>query len=138
MLSPAKVKYRKQHKGRNRGYAKNGYKLSFGSIGLLAVGRGFLSSRQIEAARVAMTRHAKRDGKVWIRVFPNKPITKKPSEVRMGKGKGALDFWVAVVKPGKILYEMDGVEDFIAKRALQLAAAKLPFSTKIIFRNGEF
>lgn len=137
MLSPAKTKYKKQHKGKNRGYAKKGTIISFGTIALLANGRGFLSSKQIEAARVAMTRHVKRDGKIWIRIFPNKPITKKPAEVRMGKGKGSVDSWVSVIKPGRILYEIDGVKESIARRAFRLAAAKLPFPIKIITIDQE-
>lgn len=137
MLSPARSKFRKQHKGRVRGDAKGGSNLSFGTVGLLCVGRGWLTARQIEAARIALTRHVKRGGKVWIRVFPDKPVTKKPAEVRMGKGKGAVEGYVAVVRPGRILYEMEGVTDDIAKRALELAASKLPFPTKIIMASAE-
>lgn len=137
MLSPAKTKYRKQQKGRMHGNAKGGTSLAFGTVGLLAAGRGWLTARQIEAARIALTRHVKRGGKVWIRVFPDKPITKKPAEVRMGKGKGGVEGWVAVVKPGRILYEMEGVSDEIAKRAMELASAKLPFDTKVVFASEE-
>lgn len=137
MLLPAKTKYKKYHKGRNRGYVKKGSQISFGSIGILALERGFLSSKQIEAARVAMSRYVKKDGKIWIRIFPNKPMTRKPAEVRMGKGKGSVDSWVAVIKPGKILYEIDGIKRTIAFMALKKAAAKLPFSIKIIVRNDE-
>ena len=137
MLSPARVKYRKQQKGRMRGNAKGGSELSFGTVGLLASGRGWMTARQIEAARIALTRHVKRGGKIWIRVFPDKPITKKPAEVRMGKGKGAPEGWVAVVKPGRILYEMEGVTDETAKEAMELAAAKLPFPTKIVYARDE-
>lgn len=137
MLSPARSKFRKQHKGRVRGNAKGGSELSFGTVGLLCTGRGWLTARQIEAARIALTRHAKRGGKVWIRVFPDKPITKKPAEVRMGKGKGAVEGYVAVVKPGRMLYEMEGVAEDVAKRAFELAASKLPFPTKIIMASTE-
>lgn len=137
MLSPAKTKYKKQHKGKNRGYSKGGTEISFGTIALLADGRGFLSSKQIEAARVAMTRYVKRDGAIWIRIFPNKPITRKPAEVRMGKGKGSVDSWVSVIKPGRILYEIDGIKESIARKAFRLAAAKLPFSIKIITIDRE-
>ena len=137
MLSPARSKFRKQHKGRVRGSAKGGSVLTFGTVGLLCMGRGWLTARQIEAARIALTRHVKRGGKVWIRVFPDKPVTKKPAEVRMGKGKGAVEGYVAVVKPGRILYEMEGVTDAIAKRAMELAASKLPFQTKIIMASTE-
>lgn len=137
MLSPARTKYRKQHKGRVHGTAKGGTELSFGTVGLMCVGRGWLTARQIEAARIALTRHVKRGGKIWIRVFPDKPVTKKPAEVRMGKGKGAVEGWVAVVKPGRMLYEMEGVADDIAKRAMELASSKLPFPTKVIFSSNE-
>ena len=135
MLQPKKVKHRKQHKGRMRGKAYRGCTLSFGDIGLQAVECSRLSSRQIEAARVAMTRHAKRGGKVWIRIFPDKPITKKPAETRMGKGKGNPEDWVAVIKPGRILYEMEGVTSKVAREALRLAAHKLPVATRIIERE---
>ena len=134
MLQPTRMKYRKQHKGRNTGIATRGNAVSFGDFGLKAVGRGRLTARQIEAARRAMTRHIKRGGRIWIRVFPDKPITKKPAEVRMGKGKGALDHWVAVVKPGKIMFELDGVPSAIAVEALRLAAQKLPVLTKTVIR----
>lgn len=137
MLSPARVKYRKQHKGRTYGNSKGGTSLAFGTVGLLCAGRGWLTARQIEAARIALTRHVKRGGKIWIRVFPDKPITKKPAEVRMGKGKGGVEGWVAVVRPGRILYEIDGVADDVAKRAMELAAAKLPFETRIVMRSQE-
>ncbi|MBW2195022.1 MAG: 50S ribosomal protein L16 [Deltaproteobacteria bacterium] len=138
MLSPKKVKYRKQQKGRMRGIAYRGSKLNFGEFGLQAVECGRMSSQQIEAARIAMTRHVKRGGKVWIRAFPDKPFTKKPAETRMGKGKGAPEGWVAVIRPGLILYEMAGVDSDLAKEALRLAAHKLPFKTRIIMRGGEY
>lgn len=135
MLSPKKVKYRKQQKGRMKGTARRGAKLNYGEFGLQAIECGFVSSRQIEAARVAMTRHVKRGGRMWIRIFPDKPITKKPAEVRMGKGKGAPEGWVAVVRPGRILYEMEGVTKDLAKEALRLAAHKLPLKTRFIERG---
>ena len=135
MLMPKKVKFRKMQKGRMTGKAYRGSKMSFGEYGLKAVEPGWISSRQIEAARIAITRHVKRGGKVWIRVFPDKPITKKPAETRMGKGKGNPEYWVAVVKPGRILYEMSGVSEEIAKEALRLAAHKLPVATKIVKRE---
>lgn len=135
MLSPKRTKFRKQHKGRNRGNAKRGSKVSFGDIGLQALTAGHITARQIEAGRIAITRHIKRHGQVWIRIFPDKPITKKPAETRMGKGKGSPEFWVAVIKPGRVLYEMEGVPEDIARRAFELAAAKLPFATKIIKRE---
>ncbi len=134
MLSPKKVKYRKQQKGRMKGLARRGCNLSYGEFGLQAVECGAISARQIEAARVAMTRHVKRSGKIWIRVFPDKPFTKKPAEVRMGKGKGAPEGWVAVVRPGKILYEMGGVSSSLAKEAFTLAARKLSIPTKFVRR----
>lgn len=137
MLSPNKVKYRKRHKGKQRGYAQRGNEISFGDFALMSTGRGWLTSRQIEAARIAMTRHVKRGGKIWIRVFPDKPITRKPAEVRMGKGKGSVDAWVAPINPGRILYEITGVEETIAREALQLAASKLPLSTKFLSREEE-
>ncbi|MBL4818222.1 MAG: 50S ribosomal protein L16 [Deltaproteobacteria bacterium] len=137
MLSPARMKFRKRQKGRMRGSAKGGSELSFGTVGLLATGRGWLTSRQIEAARVALTRHVKRGGKVWIRVFPDKPITKKPAEVRMGKGKGAVEGYVAVIKPGRVLYEIEGVAQDTANQALRLAGSKLPFSTRVIAESTE-
>jgi large subunit ribosomal protein L16 len=135
MLQPKKVKHRKQQKGRMRGKAYRGGTLAFGDFGLQAQESGRLSSRQIEAARVAMTRHVKRGGKVWIRVFPDKPITKKPAETRMGKGKGNPEEWVAVVKMGRILYEMEGVPVKVAQEALRLAAHKLPISTRFVQRE---
>jgi len=135
MLSPKKIKFRKQQKGKMRGLAWRGSKLNFGEYGLQAVGCGFVSAKQIEAARIAMTRHVKRGGRVWIRIFPDKPITKKPAEVRMGKGKGAPEGWVAVVRPGKILYEMQGVNREMAKEALRLAAHKLAVKTRFVERS---
>jgi large subunit ribosomal protein L16 len=135
MLSPKKVKYRKQQKGRMKGTARRGSTLNFGEFGLQAVECGTISSKQIEAARIAMTRHAKRGGKMWIRIFPDKPFTKKPAEVRMGKGKGAPEGWVAVVRPGRILYEMAGVPRELAKEALRLAAHKLAVKTRFIERS---
>ncbi|HID97021.1 MAG TPA: 50S ribosomal protein L16, partial [Thermodesulfobacteriaceae bacterium] len=134
-LSPKKIKYRKHSKGRIRGNAKRGNKLSFGDYGLKAVGRGRITAQQIEAARIALTRHVKRRGKIWIRIFPDKPVTKKPAETRMGKGKGATDVWVAVIKPGRILYEMEGVDEAAAREALRLASHKLPIPTKIVCRS---
>jgi large subunit ribosomal protein L16 len=122
-------------KGRRRGVARRGCDVSFGSYGLQATGDGYLTARQIEAARIAMTRHAKRGGKVWIRIFPDKPLTKKPAETRMGKGKGAPELWVAVVKPGRMLYEMDGVDEAVAKEALRLAANKLPIPCRVVKRE---
>lgn len=135
MLQPKRTKFRKQHKGRNRGLAQSGNKISFGTIGLKAVSRGRLTARQIEAARRAMTRHVKRGGKIWIRVFPDKPITEKPLEVRMGSGKGNVEYWVAEIKPGKVLYEMEGVSEDIANEAFELAAAKLPIRTTVVKRT---
>lgn len=135
MLQPARTKYRKQQKGRNRGLAQRGSKVSFGEFGLKALGRGRMTARQIESARRAMTRHVRRGGKVWIRVFPDKPITKKPLEVRQGKGKGAVEYWVAQVQPGRVLYEMEGVSEEVAKEAFALAAAKLPFQTAMVRRT---
>ncbi|MEK7279453.1 MAG: 50S ribosomal protein L16 [Nitrospirota bacterium] len=137
MLSPKKVKHRKMHKGRMTGKAYRGSDLSFGEFGLKALEPGWISARQIEAARIAITRHVKRGGKVWIRIFPDKPITKKPAETRMGKGKGNPEYWVSVVKPGRILYEMDGVPKETAEEAFRLASHKLPIATKIVVR-GEF
>ena len=136
MLQPKRTRFRKQQKGRNRGLASRGNKVSFGEFGLKATGRGRLTARQIEAARRAMTRHARRGGKVWIRVFPDKPITKKPLEVRQGKGKGSVEYWVAQIKPGRVLYEMEGVSEEVARRAFELAAAKLPFSTTMVTRSA--
>ena len=135
MLSPKKLKYRKKQKGRMQGKASRGNKLEFGVYGLQALECGFMTARQIESARVAITRHVKRGGKIWIRVFPDKPITKKPAETRMGKGKGSTDAWVAVVKPGRILYEMEGVGEDIAVEAFRLAGHKLPFSTRFVMRR---
>lgn len=135
MLQPKRTKYRKQQKGRNKGLAHRGSTISFGSFGLKAVTRGRITSRQIEAARIAMTRYMKREGKVWIRVFPDKPITSKPLEVRMGKGKGALDHYVAQIQPGRIIFEMDGVPFEVAQEALRLAAQKLPVLTKTVVRR---
>tara|TARA_B100001769_G_scaffold57359_1_gene41832 strand:+ start:106 stop:519 length:414 start_codon:yes stop_codon:yes gene_type:complete len=135
MLQPARQKFRKQHKGRNRGLATTGNKVSFGDFGLKAIGRGRITARQIEAARRVMTRHIKRGGRVWIRIFPDKPITKKPAEVRMGKGKGSVEFFVAEIQPGKMLYEMDGVSEEIAREAFRLAAAKLPILTTFANRH---
>lgn len=137
MLMPKKTKYRKQMKGRNRGKATRGNKIAFGDIAIKAIESGRIDSRQIEAARIAMTRHIKRSGKVWIRVFPDKPITAKPLETRMGKGKGAVDKWVMNIKPGRIIYEMVGVEESLARQALALAQSKLPFKTKIITSESE-
>ena len=135
MLSPKKVKYRKSQKGRMRGAAHRGSDLSFGEFGLQATDCGKISSKQIEAARIAMTRHVKRGGKIWIRIFPDKPFTKKPAEVRMGKGKGAPEGWVAVIRPGRVLYEMTGVSRDMAKEALRLAAHKLPIKTRFVERS---
>ncbi len=136
MLAPKRVKYRKQQKGRMRGQATRGNAVSFGDYGLQTVEPGWISNRQIEAARVAMTRHVKRGGKVWIRIFPDKPLTKKPAETRMGKGKGSPETWVAVVKPGRVMFEMEGVSEEIARRAFELAAAKLPVKTRFLIRDG--
>ncbi len=135
MLQPKRTKFRKLHKGRNRGLATRGSQVSFGEFGLKAVGRGRITSRQIEAARRVMRKHMKRGGKVWIRIFPDKPITKKPLEVRMGKGKGAVEYWVALIKPGKVLYEMDGVTEELAREAFTLAAQKLSVQTVFVKRN---
>ena len=135
MLQPKRTKFRKQMKGRNRGLAQRGSKVSFGDFGLKATGRGRITARQIEAARRAMTRHVKRGGKIWIRVFPDKPITGKPLEVRQGKGKGNVEYWVAQICPGKVLYEMDGVSEELARAAFALAAAKLPISTTFVKRS---
>ena len=135
MLQPKRTKFRKQFKGRNRGLANNGNKVSFGQYGLQAADRGRITARQIEAARRAMTRHIKRGGKIWIRVFPDVPISKKPLEVRMGKGKGNVEYWVCKIQPGKMLYEMEGVTEEIAREAFKLAAAKLPFKTNFVVRQ---
>ncbi len=137
MLSPKRVKHRKMQKGRMRGIALRGSEVAFGDFGLQATTPGFVTARQIEAARVAMTRHIKRGGKVWIRVFPDKPLSKKPLETRMGKGKGPPELWVAVVKPGRILYELDGVSEDIAKEALRLASHKLSVRTRFVKRDAE-
>jgi len=135
MLQPKRTKFRKMFKGRNRGLANNGNKVSFGEYGLKAADRGRLTARQIEAARRAMTRYIKRGGKIWIRVFPDVPISKKPLEVRMGKGKGNVEYWVCKIQPGKMLYEMEGVTEEIAREAFKLAAAKLPFKTTFVTRQ---
>ncbi len=135
MLQPARRKYRKDHKGRNRGLATRGANVSFGEFGLKATERGRLTARQIEAARRAITRHIKRGGRVWIRIFPDKPISQKPAEVRMGNGKGNPEYWVAQIQPGKVLYEMDGVDETIAREAFSLAAAKLPLKTVFVSRQ---
>ncbi len=135
MLMPKRVKYRKQHRGRMKGKAQRGNTLAFGSYGLKALEPAWITSRQIEAARIAITRHIKRGGKVWIRIFPDKPVTKKPAETRMGKGKGSPEFWVAVVKPGRIMFELEGVAPDIAREAMRLASHKLPIKTKFVMRE---
>jgi large subunit ribosomal protein L16 len=135
MLSPKKVKYRKKQKGRMKGKAFRGNTLEFGDYGLQALECGFMTAQQIEAARVAVTRHVKRGGKIWIRVFPDKPVTKKPAETRMGKGKGAPEGWVAVVRPGRVLYELEGVGEGVAEEAFRLAGHKLPFATRFMTRR---
>ncbi|MBT8085396.1 MAG: 50S ribosomal protein L16 [Woeseia sp.] len=135
MLQPKRTKFRKQMKGRNRGLAQRGSSVDFGEFGLKTTQTGRITARQIEAARRAMTRHVKRGGKIWIRVFPDKPITKKPLEVRQGKGKGNVEYWVAKVQPGKVLYEMEGVTEEVAREAFRLAAAKLPFPTTVVTRT---
>jgi large subunit ribosomal protein L16 len=135
MLQPKKTKHRKAHKGRIRGNAQRGAMISFGSFGLKALEPKWITNRQIEAARQALTRHMKREGNVWIRIFPDKPITRKPAEVRMGKGKGSLEFWAAVVKPGMIMFELEGVSTQVAREALELAAQKLPIKTKFVIRH---
>ena len=137
MLAPKRVKYRRMHKGRMRGKATRGNLVSFGEYGLQAAAPGWISNRQIEAARVAMTRHIKRGGKVWIRIFPDKPISKKPAETRMGKGKGSPEGWVAVVKPGRVMFELEGVDEKMARRAMHLAAAKLPIKTLFLVREQQ-
>ncbi len=134
MLQPARRKYRKEQKGRNKGVATRGNKVSFGEFGLKAITRGRLTARQIEAARRAMTRHIKRGGRIWIRIFPDKPISQKPAEVRMGNGKGNPEYWVAEIVPGKVLYEMDGIDEASAREAFRLAAAKLPLQTAFVNR----
>ena len=136
MLSPKRTKWRKQQKGRMRGKATRGNNVAFGEYGLQSLEPAWVTARQIEAARVAMTRHIKRGGKVFIRVFPDKPVTKKPAETRMGKGKGNPEVWVAVVKPGRILFELEGVSETVARRAMQLASAKLPIKTRFLTREG--
>ena len=136
MLAPKKVKHRKMMKGRRKGLSWTGCNISFGDYGLIALEDSFISSRQIEACRIAITRHMKWEGKVWIRIFPDKPITKKPAETRMGKGKGAPEYWVAVVRPGRVLFEIEGVDVNVAKEALRLAAHKLPIKTRFIVREG--
>lgn len=136
MLAPKKVKHRKMHKGRMSGKAYRGSQITLGEYGLKTLEPGWVTNRQIEAARIAMTRHVKRGGRVWLRIFPDKPITKKPAETRMGKGKGNPEYWVAVVKPGRILYEMDGVSMEVAKEAFRLAAHKLPVATVFVSRNS--
>jgi large subunit ribosomal protein L16 len=137
MLQPKKTKYRKAHKGRIHGNAKGGFELSFGSFGLKAIDPDRITARQIEAARRAITRHMKRQGKVWIRVFPDVPVSKKPLEVRMGSGKGSPEWWACRVKPGRIMFELDGVPETVARQALELGAAKLPIKTKFVKRIGE-
>ncbi|MBV2122154.1 MAG: 50S ribosomal protein L16 [Candidatus Thiodiazotropha sp. (ex Ctena orbiculata)] len=135
MLQPKRTKFRKQHKGRNRGLAFAGSSVSFGEYGLKSTGRGRLTARQIEAARRAITRHVKRGGKIWIRVFPDKPITKKPLEVRQGKGKGNVEYWVAQIQPGRMLYEIEGISEELAREAFALASAKLPVATTFVKRT---
>jgi large subunit ribosomal protein L16 len=135
MLQPARRKYRKDHKGRNRGLATRGASVAFGEFGLKATERGRLTARQIEAARRAISRHIKRGGRVWIRIFPDKPISQKPAEVRMGNGKGNPEYWIAQIQPGKVLYEMDGVDEALAREAFALAAAKLPLKTIVVARQ---
>jgi large subunit ribosomal protein L16 len=135
-LAPARTKYRKWQKGSRKGNAKRGNTLAFGEFGLQSLSRGPMTGRQIEAARVTISRHLKRKGKLWIRVFPHKPVTKKPAEVRMGSGKGAPDHWVAVVKPGRVMFEMSGVPEPIAREAMRLAGHKLPISTKFVLKEG--
>ena len=135
MLQPKRTKFRKMHKGRNRGLSSRGSRVNFGEFGLKATGRGRVTARQIESARRAISRHIKRGGKIWIRVFPDKPITKKPLEVRMGKGKGNVEYWVSLVQPGRILYELEGVSEHLAREAFELAAAKLPITTTFVKRS---
>ena len=137
MFSPKRVKFRKKHKGRMRGAAQRGNRVSFGQYGLQALQAVWISSRQIEAARIAMTRHIKRGGKIWIRIFPDKPTTSKPAETRMGKGKGNPEGWVAVVRPGRMMFEMEGVDRATAEKAMRLAAAKLPIKTRFVIRDEE-
>ena len=135
MLQPKRTKFRKRQKGRNRGLAQRGNTVTYGEFGLKSTGRGRITARQIEAARRAMTRYVKRGGKIWIRIFPDKPITKKPLEVRQGKGKGNVEYWVAQIQPGRVLYEMEGVQENVAREAFRLAAAKLPVSTSFVTRQ---
>lgn len=135
MLVPKRVKHRKVHRGKMRGMTKGGSKVSFGDYGLQALGRGWITNRQIEAARVAMTRHIKRGGKVWITIFPDKPVTEKPAETRMGSGKGNPEYWVAVVKPGRVMFELSGVSEDVAREAVRLAAHKLPIKTRFVLRQ---
>ena len=137
MLQPKRTKFRKAHKGRIHGNAKGGYTLNFGAYGLKATTPGRISARQIEAARRSITRHMKRVGKLWIRIFPDVPVTQKPTEVRMGKGKGSVEYWAAKVKPGRIMFELDGVPQHVARQAFTLAAAKLPIQTRFVIRHGE-
>lgn len=137
MLIPKRVKHRKQQRGRRRGYATRGNKLDFGDYGLQALERAWITANQIEAARVAITRHVKRQGKLWVRVFPDKPVSKKPLEVRMGKGKGAPEFWVAVVRPGLMMFELEGVPRDVAKEAMRLAGHKMPIAVKFVEREGQ-
>ena len=134
MLSPKRIKYRKRQKGRIKGIAARGHRIEFGDFGLKSLEPGWLTSRQIEASRIALNRYMKREGKVWIRIFPDKPITKKPAEVRMGKGKGSPEYWVAVIRPGTIVFEVDGVSEEVAKEAMRLAGQKLPVTTKFVVR----
>ena len=136
MLMPKRIKFRKQHRGRRKGLAQRGNQISFGEYGLVALDPAWVTNRQIEAARVALTRHIKRGGKVWIRIFPDKPVTAKPAETRMGKGKGNPEGWVAVVQPGRVMFELEGVPETIARQALRLASAKLPLKTKFVKRTG--
>jgi large subunit ribosomal protein L16 len=137
MLMPKRIKFRKQHRGRRKGIATRGASVAFGEYGLQTLDPAWITNRQIEAARVAMTRHIKRGGKVWIRIFPDKPVSKKPAETRMGKGKGNPEEWVAVVKPGRVMFELEGVDEKIAREALRLAAAKLPVRTRVVMRGAE-
>ena len=137
MLAPKRIKYRKKHKGRMRGVSRRGNRVSFGDYGLQALESAWISNRQIESARVAMTRHIKRGGKVWIRIFPDKPVTSKPAETRMGKGKGNPEGWVAVVKPGRMMFEMEGVGEEVARRAMRLASDKLPVKTRFVARERQ-
>jgi large subunit ribosomal protein L16 len=134
MLSPKRIKYRKRQKGRVKGIAARGHRIEFGDFGLKSLEPGWITSRQIEAARIALNRYMKREGKVWIRIFPDKPVTKKPAEVRMGKGKGSPEYWVAVIRPGTIVFEVDGVSQEVAKEAMRLAGQKLPVTTKFVVR----